>query len=62
MDKSLNGQKSSKVFSNYQNESRYSSNKQKKVNFTSGFLDEFGEELYPSKTKYDDKSEKTRKK
>ena len=40
--------KSQKAFSNYKKESRYSSKNTKKVNFTSSFLDEFGEELYPS--------------
>ena len=46
------------AFSNYHKESRYSSKNTKKVNFTSSFLDEFGEELYPSTLKKDVQSKK----
>lgn len=43
--------KNQKAFSNFKKETRYSSKNNKKVNFTSSFLDEFGEELYPSQKK-----------
>lgn len=60
MDKTNNKNKT--VFSNFQKESRYSSKNTKKVNFTSSFLDEFGEELYPSyKNNKDIKTKKTEK-
>lgn len=59
----MNTTNNKSVFSNFQKESRYSSKNTKKVNFTSSFLDEFGEELYPSKNnKKDSKKTKEEKK
>ena len=56
MNKTNDNEKNKPAFSNFYKESRYSSKNKKKINFTSSFLDEFGEELYPDKTRKEKKS------